>query len=80
MKFQNVSQQVLNGRTEGRTDKSKAICPYNFSKVGNAFPISKHCNRLQPSGSTPTLWSIAGNVGLSIYSARCFLLFFFVSY
>ena len=24
----------MDGRTEGRTDKPKAICPFNFSKVG----------------------------------------------
>ena len=38
MKFQNCVLIIFNrgtdGRTEGRTDKPKAICPFNFSKVG----------------------------------------------
>ena len=33
MKFQN-SILINSERTDGRTDKPKAICPYNFSKVG----------------------------------------------
>ena len=24
----------MHGRTDGRTDKPKAICPFNFSKIG----------------------------------------------
>ena len=32
MKFQNCS--LINFVTDARTDKPKAICPFNFSKVG----------------------------------------------
>ena len=36
MKFQNciLINFVTDARTDGRTDKPKAICPFNFSKVG----------------------------------------------
>ena len=36
MKFQNciLINFVTDGRTHARTDKLKAICPFNFSKVG----------------------------------------------
>ena len=41
MKFQNCilinferTYGRMDGRMEGRTDKPKAICPFNFSKVG----------------------------------------------
>ena len=38
MKFQNVTDERTDTRTEGwtdgRTDKPKAICPFNFFKVG----------------------------------------------
>ena len=36
MKFQNPILNLLRteGWTDGRTDKSKAICPFNFFKVG----------------------------------------------
>ena len=35
MKFQNciLINKFCNGRTHGRTDKPKAICPFNFSKI-----------------------------------------------
>ena len=36
MKFQNciLINFVTDARTDARTDKAKAICPFNFSKVG----------------------------------------------
>ena len=37
MKFQNcilINFELMHRRTDGRTDKPKAICPFNFSKVG----------------------------------------------
>ena len=36
MKFQNciLINFVTDARMNGRTDKAKAICPFNFSKVG----------------------------------------------
>ena len=40
MKFQNCIfiNFVTDARTEGRTFKPKAICPFNFSKVGGIKP------------------------------------------
>ena len=37
MKFQNcilINFERTHGRTDGRTDKPKAICPFNFPKLG----------------------------------------------
>ena len=34
MEFQNCILINFNGHTDGRTDKPKAICPFNFYKVG----------------------------------------------
>ena len=46
MKFQNCSLKYFertddrtDGRMEGRTDLPKAICPFNFSKVGDIMKI-----------------------------------------
>ena len=47
MKFQNciLINFVTDGRTDGRTDahtdKTKAICPFNFSKVGGIKVLEK---------------------------------------
>ena len=32
--LKNVNRRTDDGRTEGRTDKPQAICPFNFSTVG----------------------------------------------
>ena len=36
-----LTEAWTDGRTEGRTDKPKAICPFNFSKVGGITIKSK---------------------------------------
>ena len=50
MKFQNCilinfermdGRTILNGRTEARTDKAKAICHFNFSKDGDIKTVTQ---------------------------------------
>ena len=43
MKFQNKINVVMDGRTNGRTDKPNAICPFNFSKVGGIIQNLSVC-------------------------------------
>ena len=43
MKFRNcilINFERTHGRTDGRTDKAKAICPFNLTKVGVKFAPS----------------------------------------
>ena len=40
MKFQNCNLFfVTDAQTEGRTDKPKTICPFNFFKVGGIIKL-----------------------------------------
>ena len=44
MKFQNcilINFERTHGRMDGRTDKPKSICPFNFSKVGGVIQIKQ---------------------------------------
>ena len=47
MKFQNCI--LINFVTDARTDKPKAICPFNFSKVGGIkrFWQAVHCTQIK---------------------------------